>query len=266
MTGKYSKAAGTFALNKTERIRRWYPYLEGYSSCLVDDLIQEIGADKLQTIYDPFCGTGTTSLVASGYGITSYYSETNPFMRMVIEAKINCVKRLRNSGAGSSNLKKFLQSIENYNYQLYPASVSWDGFEKFFDEDVLHQLLDIKSEIEKLQDDDSRQIALVNLASVTVRASKMIRQGDLRLAKETEKSDADRDIFANFIQKIKDAIEDIDSNDCPTSAETLNLPASTFLPMTYSKIFVKNTILRYIQRIFYGKDVQKMEWCCLKDY
>lgn len=98
MNIKYSKAAaGTFALNKGEPIHRWYSYLEGYSSRLIDDLIKEIGAANISAIYDPFCGTGTTVLVASQKGINSYYSETNPFMRAVIEAKVNRVKRLRDS-------------------------------------------------------------------------------------------------------------------------------------------------------------------------
>lgn len=105
MSKTYSKAAaGTFALNKEEPIHRWYSYLEGYSSCLIDDLILEVGPENICAIYDPFCGTGTTTLVASKYGINSYYSETNPFMRNVIEAKINCVKRLRESGVGSKYL------------------------------------------------------------------------------------------------------------------------------------------------------------------
>lgn len=224
MSEKYSKAAaGTFVLNKAERIHRWYPYLEGYSSCLIDDLIQEIGIQKTEIIYDPFCGTGTTSLVASKYGITSYYSETNPFMRKVIEAKINSVKRLRDSGIGSINLKKFLRKIKNYNCQFCSEPIIWSGFEKFFDNEVLLQLLDIKSEIEKIQDSDSKEIAQIILASITVRASKMIRQGDLRVAKESEKNKDDKNIIENFIQKLKDAIEDIDSNDCPTLAETICL-------------------------------------------
>ena len=61
--------AGTFVLNKDKPIHRWYSYLEGYSSCFVDEIIKQIGPQKIKTIYDPFCGTGTTSLVASSYGI-----------------------------------------------------------------------------------------------------------------------------------------------------------------------------------------------------
>lgn len=224
MSKSYSKAAaGTFSLNKTERIHRWYSYLEGYSSCLIEDLIKQVGVDNIQTIYDPFCGTGTTSLVASKYGIASYYSETNPFMRKVIEAKVNSVHRLRSSGTGSFYLQKFLISIKNYNYQLSFDPLNWGGFEKFFDEDVLRMLLAMKDDIERIPDSDTKNIAVVCLASIAVRASKMIRQGDLRAAKESEKSDADRDILANFIQKIENAIEDIDSDDCPTYSQTICL-------------------------------------------
>lgn len=220
----YSKAAAaTFKLNKGESIHRWYSYLEGYSSCLIDDIIMEIGPENIRAIYDPFCGTGTTSLVASSYGIKSYYCETNPFMQKVIEAKINCVKRLRDSGVGSKYLREFLINIENYNYQLHLSDETWGGFEKFFERDVLCQLRDLKKEVDVIADKDTKEIALVLLAAVTVRASKMIRQGDLRFAKDNEKTEADRDIVNNYIEKVRIAINDIDSDICPTLAETIRL-------------------------------------------
>lgn len=224
MGTNYSKAAAaTFVLNKGEPIHRWYSYLEGYSSCLIDDIVMEIGPENIHAIYDPFCGTGTTSLVASSHGIKSYYCETNPFMQQVIESKINCVKRLRDTGTRSKYLKEFMHNIENYNFQLCLEEPAWDGFEKYFDAEVLAQLLDLKQKVDNIPDEDTKSIALVLLASVTVRASKMIRQGDLRFAKENEKKDGDKDILSNFVCKIKLAIEDIESDACPTLAETIRL-------------------------------------------
>ena len=221
MNNTYSKAAaGTFKLNKGEPIHRWYSYLEGYSSCLIDDLILELGPQNIKAIYDPFCGTGTTSLVASKYGIESYYSETNPFMRMVIEAKINCVKRLRDSGVKSLHLRCFCDKIRGLGRICASECLQWDGFEKYFDSDVLSELQFIKAEIDKIENDDSRQIALVILASVLVRSSKMIRQGDLRFAKGSEKSDSDRALLQNYIDRIENAISDIENEDCPTIAYT----------------------------------------------
>ena len=88
MKKKYSKAAAaTFILNKEEPIHSWYSYLEGYSSCLINDLILEIGVENIKKVYDPFGGTGTTPLVASFYGIKSYsvsYTHlTLPTIRLV---------------------------------------------------------------------------------------------------------------------------------------------------------------------------------------
>lgn len=224
MGNSYSKAAAaTFILNKGEPIHRWYSYLEGYSSCLIDDIVMEIGPENIHAIYDPFCGTGTTSLVASSHGIKSYYCETNPFMQRVIEAKINAVKRLRDSNVRSKYLKEFLLELKNYNYQLQFDEPAWDGFEKFFEPEVLAQLQDLKKKVGEISDADTRSIALILLASVTVRASKMIRQGDLRFAKENEKKVEDKDILSNFISKIEAAIEDIESDSCPTMAETVRL-------------------------------------------
>lgn len=224
MENSYSKAAAaTFILNKGKPIHRWYSYLEGYSSCLIDDIIKEIGVENIHAIYDPFCGTGTTALVASSYGIKSYYCETNPFMQQVIEAKINSVKRLRDSGIRSKYLKNFLKGLEGYSFQFCLEEPTWDGFERFFEPDVLAQLKDLKQQVDDIPDDDTRNIAIVLLASVTVRASKMIRQGDLRFAKKTEKKDEDKDIFSNFICKIKSAIDDIESDNCLTLAETIRL-------------------------------------------
>ena len=224
MNKRFSKAAaGTFILNKDESLHRWYPYLEGYSSCLVDELIQEIGPEKINAIYDPFCGTGTTPLVASKYGIASYYSETNPFMRMVIDAKINCVKRLRESTVGSTYLKELLSSIDKVDFNTTYTNVEWDGFEKYFETDVLCQLLELQKLVKSISDRDSCQIAMVLLASVIVRASRMTRQGDLRFAKGGEKSSYDKDIVGNFKAKVEAAIADIDGDAWPTQATSICL-------------------------------------------
>ena len=224
MAKNYNKAAaGTFILNKDKGFHRWYSYLEGYSSPLIENILNEIGIKNIHSVYDPFCGTGTTALVASKYGIPSFYSETNPFMRMVIEAKINSVKRLRESGKQSTYLKKFLKEIRGKCYQFSLEEVNWDGFEKFFDNDVLQILLELKKDILKVEDEDSRKILMVLLASVVVKSSKMKRQGDLRYARPSEKKDSDKDILKNFIVKIKEAIEDIDDLEIPISTNTERL-------------------------------------------
>ena len=149
MNNKNKAAAGTFVLNKDVAIHRWYSYIEGYSSYLIDSLFEEVGKNKIKSVYDPFGGTGTTALVAAQNGIKSYYSETNPFMRSVIEAKVNAVQNLKQSGEGSKPLRLLLKKINNYKYEKRTEEVEWDGFEKYFDNDVLYKILDIKGIIKE---------------------------------------------------------------------------------------------------------------------
>ena len=48
---KNNKAAsGTFTLNKKEPIHRWYSYIEGYSSCLIEDIFDELKNENIKTV------------------------------------------------------------------------------------------------------------------------------------------------------------------------------------------------------------------------
>lgn len=220
---KNMKSAGTFALNKKEPIHRWYSYIEGYSSCLIEDIFNEL--DNVKSVYDPFAGTGTTMLVASNRDISSYYSETNPFMHEVIETKINCVKKLKDNHIGSSNLRLFLNKLINEKFILEHFD-SWNGFEKFFDKDVLNNILTIKDLIKHSQlDAESKKIALLALSSIVVQSSNMIRQGDLRCAKENEKSPDDKDVKNNYIKKLQEIVEDLDNDKISLYQYTTGLDA-----------------------------------------
>ena len=205
---KINGAAGTFSLNKNESIHRWYKYLEGYSSCLIEKIFNECGPN-IKSVYDPFAGTGTTLLVASSRNIVSYYSETNPFMKDVIEAKINIVKDIRRSEQGTNYLKEIRQSIV-CSQETMDIPVEWDGFEKYFSNSTLSKILTIKDEISKCHDKPSQKLAMTALAAVLVQSSKMIRQGDLRYAKHGEKPEDD--VIDLFINKLDEIINDIDSN------------------------------------------------------
>lgn len=213
-------ASGTFILNKKEPIHRWYSYIEGYSSCLVEQIFAELSNERIKTVYDPFSGTGTTLLVSSNKNILSYYSETNPFMRRVIESKINTTKQLRESGVKSKFLKIFLCKLKEQSIQtsLFPT---WNGFEKYFEPTELSQILYIKEEIQNIKDANSKELALLALASIIVRSSKMIRQGDLRFAKPSEKKDEDKNVLENYILKLTDIIEDIENDNYALQKETI---------------------------------------------
>jgi len=194
MNALIREKGGTFSLNKNEPIHRWYSYIEGYSSCLIAEELKMLLSlqPDIKTIYDPFCGTGTTSLVAATHGIKSFYSESNPFMQSVIETKINCVRNLDQDTV-------IPKLIENHS--------SWNGFEKFFGEKQLNELLTIKGLIFKEDNESVKNILALALSSIVVKVSKMIRRGDLRYA--TEKEYREENVLECFADKVNEIIFDI---------------------------------------------------------
>lgn len=204
---KIKKQGGTFALNKYEPIHRWYSYIEGYSSCLISEEFQKLVMlnPNIKTVYDPFCGTGTTALVASQKNILSYYSESNPFMRSVIETKINLVREACKTTT-TKELQHYIHIVPSYQSEV---DASWGGFEKFFDAYQLRELLIIKDLIQKESNALVKQFLSLALSSIIVKVSKMIRRGDLRYA--TEKEYQSVDVRKCFIAKLIEIIDDIEN-------------------------------------------------------
>lgn len=204
MNALIREKGGTFSLNKTEPIHRWYSYVEGYSSCLIAEELKTLLALKpnIETIYDPFCGTGTTALVASTYGINSFYSESNPFMQTVIETKINEVQKL--DDVATSMLIEYLALVNDMKIEKY---ASWNGFEKFFGERQLSELLTIKNLIFQEDNESVKRILALALSAVVVKVSKMTRRGDLRYA--TEKEYREENVLECFTDKLNEMIFDI---------------------------------------------------------
>lgn len=204
MTNK--KLSGTFVMNRFEPIHRWYSYIEGYSSTLVEDELNKLYDRNIEAIYDPFGGTGTTLLSASRRNITPYYSETNPFMNYMTQTKINDVIDVAHD-------VKRIHSIENFRDKITSDIflcdvISWDGFEKYYSKKALKEIVTIKTKIEKHNDFAVKDILMLTLSSVLVECSKMIRRGDLRFAKEREKKYTPSVIEA-FVSKLDDVIYDI---------------------------------------------------------
>lgn len=199
--------AGTFVLNKIEPIHRWYAYIEGYSSKLVEDELDLLSGRSIATIYDPFAGTGTTLLSASMRGIVPYYSETNPFMNSVTATKINAVRSVSEDEIKLQTLVSFLEKMRFVDFTRCKEIDSWDGFEKYFSVKNLSELLYLKRLIEDTDDETVRSILMLALSSIIVSGSKMVRRGDLRFAKGNEKKEID--IKSTFIEKLSDIVDDV---------------------------------------------------------
>jgi len=218
LVDKNKKLLGTFSLNEKAPIHRWFNFSEGYSNQFIKQELSLI-EQEVKSIYDPFSGTGTTPLVASKNGIKSYYSETNPFMAFVCDTKINTSFSTEEEKEQIiEQLEMLLENIKlptNIQCNSTATNIDYDGFEKYFDLKALYKLLTIKRIIkETCIVDRSRNLALLALASITVKNSKMIRRGDLRFANEKEIQKKEFNVFHDFEDKIKVMISDlINQND-----------------------------------------------------
>lgn len=217
---------GTFTPNKIESVHRWYPYLEGFSSTFVEDITSRWAAGPVNTIYDPFGGTGTALTVAAVHGIKGLFSEINPFMRHVIECKTNVLSRV---ALKSDEVERYFtkiadvaisseKTLENAEEEL---AATFPG-KPYFAGRRLVEILALKQAIETtVASSDLKMLARLALASIGVASSEMKRQADLRYRTEREVLPTSYSVYDSFRSKCTQIVSDI-------SPEYANL-AETYL-------------------------------------
>lgn len=208
---------GTFKNNFDIPIHRWYPYIEGFSINFVRSILNNYSQNII--VYDPFNGSGTTTLTASTMGIKSYASEVNPFMRFIANTKVNSVKSIIENNEIFILNKTFKDLCDKLLDKRYRKNLTKECntinncyIEKdFFDKKVLEDISYIKYLIKKIENKNVKDIALLSLASIIVEISNMIRAADLRKKTIKEKSTTSNNTIDLFIQKFSSVISDIQS-------------------------------------------------------
>jgi len=230
---KLDRLDGTFQRNKNNPIHRWYPFTEGYSDNFVASIIREF-SDKSTYLIDPFAGSGTTLVTASKYGLKSGYCEINPFLKFVIETKVNSTLRLLRSNVPITSLlaafidtlnEPFLSGI-NINYR--PSE-----FDKYFKRNILFTLLKLKKNTETFFKDipDLKNVVLLLLSSMLVEVSLLKRAGDLRYKRRNEiKILTDKDIIDMFKSRLQWIIEDLEKENLKTFTDFIGSDALTSKP------------------------------------
>lgn len=84
----------THSGGKGEYLHDWYPYLEGFSSSFVNEILKMYSPNAMRVL-EPFSGVGTTVINSSILGYTSYYCEINPILRKVTDLKIQVLNLSR---------------------------------------------------------------------------------------------------------------------------------------------------------------------------
>ena len=86
-TDEFDRRTVSFQANKRELVHGWIRYREGFSAELVQSLLEKFNIGRGQKILEPFCGSGTTLLVAKSLGIDATGIEILPTCQLIWEAK-----------------------------------------------------------------------------------------------------------------------------------------------------------------------------------
>lgn len=199
---------GTFRPNHEISVHRWYPYLEGFSQNFVLSLLDEFRPSSAPvTLYEPFAGSGTTPTVAAFGGDNCFYSEINPYMRLVIEGKTNAVKR---AYPHRGSIQSYFSELQENALAELPSSEAANTIfsaafndRPYFSDQRLREVIAIREAIDRVGAPDAsfKELARVALGAIAISSSELRRAGDLRYRTAKEKLPDNFSPIAAFTQQ-----------------------------------------------------------------
>ena len=213
----------THSGGKGEYLHDWYPYLEGFSSSFVNEILKMYSPNAMRVL-EPFSGVGTTVINSSILGYTSYYCEINPILRKVTDLKIQVLNLSRKDRLDLSkkiinlytNLKKNIEDTNTFEplrtqyYACFSKSV-------FFTPVTFENILKLRTIINHISTEDELLANVIEVAvlSCLVPCSLLKRSGDVRFKTEKELKHGIPELINSVIKQLE-----IMAKDC------INLPES----------------------------------------
>jgi DNA modification methylase len=236
----------TFDQSKELPFHCWFWYKEGFSPELVKWAINK-ERKRPERLLDPFCGVGTSLLVAKENGIFAAGVDASDLAAFVSKAKT------RNySSRDIETAKEFSASI--FAESRPPAPLQWE-FELFdpskaFPKRNLNDILFLRERIEYLEP-GSRSLLLLALLSVLPQASLIIKDGGvLKISKEKSAMPV-KDAFRRKVKRMVADLESSADNIAPEPEVFLGDARSMGLPDASEDIIV--TSPPYLNNIDYSK-------------
>jgi len=206
----------SFQANKKTPVYRWYKFKEGYSSALVNYILDKLDI-KAGKVIDPFAGSGTTLFASAERGIDAVGIELLPIGSEVVE-----VRKIISNGENQKKLIKFLEKWidkkpwlkEIGGRKINHLKITDGAFPKTT-EGLLGKFLNA---IDKVRDKNYRRILRFVLLCVLEEISFTRKDGQyLRWDYRSGRSNGDKkfnkgeikDFNQSIIQKIRDIIHDL---------------------------------------------------------
>lgn len=178
---------------------------------MVNDLIKKImSISSIQTVLDPFVGSGTTALEAKYLGLDFYGSDLNPLAVLLSRTKSLTI---HNTNYIKKQLNDFIaQTKKDYKEDCLIVLESFDSIEFWFKDENILELSYLKMRIDRFLKQSKKYretyaLILLTAFSSTIRRVSLTRNGEFKLYRMSP-NDIER-FSINAIDKFEDAINNL---------------------------------------------------------
>lgn len=213
--GNFDGRNATHSAGRGEVFHDWFPYLEGFSSGFVNDILtQKFDAPKL--LLEPFCGVGTTPLTLAQMGVSCGYCEVNPFLLELVKAKsVAFTFSRRKKKKVDDEFSQISEKITGFVKKVTPDADLSTSFQdtfgdvKYFSEPNKTTVLKLKTVEKELIGKTIKPFYRVIVASSLLEASLLKRAGDVKYKTKKDLIEGVPDIIKLIKTKIEILQRDI---------------------------------------------------------
>ncbi len=203
-----------FKNNKKIPKHNWYDYKQGYAEDLVKQIIEAEQPDKKHFILDPFCGVGTSNVVAQSLGYKSIGFDINPVAYLAASVKTHFYT--------VEEIKKIQKLIKNFFSSKFSALKETPKvIDSSFKNGSLEKLYQIKYYWENISDNISVQ-HFFQLAFLSIIEDCSIRTKDGNGIKLNLKKKQVENIFQFYLTKCSSMLADIDVSNFKEETKFIN--------------------------------------------
>lgn len=159
----------TFVPNKRVPIHNWFIFKEGFSRDLVIKMVSELNIGKNEQILDPFCGSGTTLLVAKELDIDSCGVDVSPLQVFVSKTKTE--------NYNIEELKEISNKIFSKKFERPDTNKCSKLVKNAFSKYALEDIVFFKKEIDEIDDIKIRNFFTLGLINASTKVSYAYKDG-----------------------------------------------------------------------------------------
>jgi site-specific DNA-methyltransferase (cytosine-N4-specific) len=165
-----------------------HPYPAKFIPKIPRTLIEDLGVPKNTSVFDPFCGCGTTLIVAQSLGLPSVGVDLNPIACLI--------SRVATRPCPTNLLSVAIKCIcKAKGYKIEPSIPPIPNLDHWFKKSVQHGIASLLLAIDGIKDENLRDALRLALSSTVVRVSN--QDSDTRYA-AIEKKTSTGDVYTLF--------------------------------------------------------------------